>query len=648
MTHAPARQPETAGRGGDVRVGVYVRRSTDDEHQPYSIEAQDTRLAAYIGSQPGWRHAARFADDASGASTHRSGLQRALAAARAGVIDVLLVYRVDRLTRSLRDLVTLLDDLDHAGVVFRSATEPFDTATAMGRMLAQMLGMFAQFERDTIIDRVIAGMERKAAAGKWKGGRRPYGYQVSPATSTLIPDQDEAAVVRLTFGLYTTDRLGGKTIARTLNDRGHRTTTGGPWSAHQVLRVLSSRIYLGELTFRGITTTSCHPAIIDDTAFGEAQRILAARGEDHAKRAANGSDYLLTGLMRCPDCGKAMIGTRAHGRSRVYRYYTCFTRARYDTDRCNASRLDADAVEHAVISTLAGFYRDQHDLIAEAITAAQASYAAAQDGRRAELAAAEHDLAKTGAAIDRYLTAFENGALDPEDLAVRLAQLKARSAQLRARRDELAEQVAAVPTAPPAAILWQVADHIGDIVASGSHSQRKALIEVLIAQIKITGPGRIVAVFRIPQPPATDQPGASADPATTSRATAEDPVRAMTNLVELRGLEPLTPCLQSTRRQTGTGRDVRFLVNGTAGNARLAGTVATGNSYRRAIGARTRPYFRSAPLDSLSRLTRKGGACAIAGDAPGGRGLARDLARLQDEAPWRDGQCPSRNMTDRL
>jgi len=162
MTRASAQRPPaaTADPTEQVRVGVYVRRSTDDEHQPYSIEAQDTRLAAYINSQPGWRQAARFADDASGATTARPGLQRALAAARAGVIDVLLVYRVDRLTRSLRDLVTLLDDLDRAGVVFRSATEPFDTATAMGRMLVQMLGMFAQFERDTIIDRVIAGMER--------------------------------------------------------------------------------------------------------------------------------------------------------------------------------------------------------------------------------------------------------------------------------------------------------------------------------------------------------------------------------------------------------------------------------------------------------------------------------------------------------
>lgn len=101
--------PALAVESGDVRVGVYVRRSTDEEHQPYSIEAQDTSLTAYIASQPGWRQVQRFADDASGATTNRPGLQRPLAAARAGVIDVLLVYRVDRFSRRLRDLVDLLD-----------------------------------------------------------------------------------------------------------------------------------------------------------------------------------------------------------------------------------------------------------------------------------------------------------------------------------------------------------------------------------------------------------------------------------------------------------------------------------------------------------------------------------------------------------
>jgi site-specific DNA recombinase len=529
MKRQVSQQPATPGHDGDVRVGVYVRRSTDDEHQPYSIEAQDARLAAYIGSQPGWRQAARFADDASGATTHRPGLQRALAAARAGAFDVLLVYRVDRLTRSLRDLVTLLDDLDAAGVVFRSATEPFDTATAMGRMLVQMLGMFAQFEHDTIIDRVIAGMERKAAAGKWKGGRRPFGYQADAAASSLVPDPGEAAVVRLIFGTYTRDRLGARAIATLLNDRGHRTTTGGRWSAHQVLRVLSNRIYVGELSFRGITVTSCHPPVIEQTTLDQAQQILAARGEDHAKRAASGSDYLLTGLIRCPSCGSAMLGTRAHGKTRIYRYYSCYRRTRYDSTACGGQRVDADAIEDAVISALAGFYRHQHHLIADAVTKAQEQHAADHDSRRGELAATDRELARTSAAIDRYLAAFENGTLDPEDLADRIARLKGTSRQLAARRDELASELDAEPAIPPPATLREVADHIDQIIAAGSDSQRKTLIGALVAQVKITGPGRIVPVFRIPQ--------------TIGRTEAEGGgevigVRAMTSLVGPVGFEP--------------------------------------------------------------------------------------------------------------
>jgi site-specific DNA recombinase len=115
--------------------------------------------------------------------------------------------------------VTLLDELEVCEVMFRSATEPFDTATPMGRMLVQMLGMFAQFERDTIIDRVINGMECKHANGKWKGGKRPFGYQVDKTTDTLVSDESEAVIVRLIFDLYTRDRLGTRSIAKVLNDR---------------------------------------------------------------------------------------------------------------------------------------------------------------------------------------------------------------------------------------------------------------------------------------------------------------------------------------------------------------------------------------------------------------------------------------------
>ena len=174
------------------RVAVYTRRSTDEEHQPYSIEAQTVRLDAYIASQPGWVKAATFTDNASAKDTHRPGLRAALAAARSGRIDVLLVLKVDRFSRRQRDLVTLVEELTHLGVAFVSATEAFDTSTPAGRAMLQMLGTFAEFEREMIIDRVVAGMERHAAAGRWPGGVHPDGYTLDPDTKRLVVDEERA------------------------------------------------------------------------------------------------------------------------------------------------------------------------------------------------------------------------------------------------------------------------------------------------------------------------------------------------------------------------------------------------------------------------------------------------------------------------
>ncbi len=544
-----------------VRVGTYVRRSTDDEHQPYSIEAQDARLESYVDSQPGWHIVLRFADDASGATTDRKDLQRALRAARDGHIDVLLVYRVDRFSRNLRDMVTLLDELEQSNVVFRSATEPFDTSTPMGRMLVQMLGMFAQFERDTIIDRVINGMERKAAKGLWKGGRRPFGYNVDQAAHALVPNPHESAVVRLIFQLYTRDRLGSTTIARLINQRGHRNTNGGIWSAYQILRILANRVYLGELAFRDITTTDCHEPLIDIDTFAEAERITSERNTERAQLRANSSDYDLTGKMRCPTCGSAMVGSRNHGRSKVYRYYLCHDRNRYSTNKCDGYRLDADAAETAVLDALAAFYRNNHTLIADAVAEAQRQHRAGQATQQDELTTVRAKITDTNNKIDRYLTAFENGSLDPELVSSRLTELRDTSRQLTARRDELIATIDQAPVVPDPAILTDVADHITAIIATGSDQTRKTLIATLVAEVKITGPDTIVPVFRIPQP--TTRPSATTIDAATTHTDASgaptsgkpptrapmEPVRIDTNLVELRGIEPLTFSMR-TRRAT--------------------------------------------------------------------------------------------------
>jgi len=279
-----------------MRVATYTRISTDEDHQPYSLEAQAERLGAYVKSQPDWELTRRFSDQASGASTERPGLKRALAEARAGRFDLLLVYRVDRFSRSVRGLAQLLEDLDAAGVAFRSATEPFDTTTAAGRMMVQMLGVFAEFERATIVDRVIAGMERKAARGGWCGGSRPFGYDVDPQTGYLTPAPTEAPLVPIIFDRYAHGRDGARALAVWLNEAGHRTKAGRPWSHTAVLTVLRNPVYVGKVFFRDALHDGPHPHLVDEKLFSRVQALLSERGEDYSKRASATSPFLLAGL----------------------------------------------------------------------------------------------------------------------------------------------------------------------------------------------------------------------------------------------------------------------------------------------------------------------------------------------------------------
>ena len=179
---------------------------------------------------------------------------------------MLLVYRVDRFARSLKVLVHPLEELYAAGVASRSATEPIDTSTATGRMLVQLLGVFAEFERATIIDRVVAGMERKAARGGWPGGSRPYGIRLD-ADQRLAREPAEFPVVERIFTRYATDRLGAVTIAGELNADGLRTRAGKPWNAKVVLDVLRNRAYLGEVSFRGTWHRSSAEPLLDPVLF---------------------------------------------------------------------------------------------------------------------------------------------------------------------------------------------------------------------------------------------------------------------------------------------------------------------------------------------------------------------------------------------
>jgi site-specific DNA recombinase len=221
--------------------------------------------------------------------------------------------------------------------------------------------------------------------------------------------------------------------------------------------------------------------------FDLAQRILTERGETIGRRAANPSDYDLTGLIICPQCGRKYIGTNATGRTRTYRYYTCFSRQRYGTNAgCDAHRFNAEALDAAIRQALIDFYTTGDDLIAQAVAEFQQAHQDSHADLRRELTGVEKELAKTQAAIDRYLSAFEGGTMDPAICQPRLTELAERAKQLRTRHTELAADLDHPPAAPSPAELRQVREHIRDILAHGTAQERKSLYEALIDHIEIT------------------------------------------------------------------------------------------------------------------------------------------------------------------
>jgi site-specific DNA recombinase len=219
-------------------------------------------------------------------------------------------------------------------------------------MFVQMLGVFAEFERATIVERVIAGMERKAATGGWPGGYRPFGYVPDPETGLLVVKEDEAPLVPMIFDLYANKRLGSRAVAQWLNRRGHRTKGGRPWGHTAVLTVLTNRAYVGEIFFRGRHHPAPHPRLVEEQLFEAAQAVLESRGEDMALRRTNGSEYPLTGLLVCQKCGKRFIGASAQGNAYKYAYYVCFSRHRYGTQECDQDRLRGDELEDRVVESL--------------------------------------------------------------------------------------------------------------------------------------------------------------------------------------------------------------------------------------------------------------------------------------------------------
>ena len=522
-----------------TRVCLYQRISTDEDHQPTSLRTQRERLERYCEAMEDWHIVAAYEDQASGTSLHRPGLQQALELARVKDIDLLLVYRVDRLSRKVRQLASLCEELDRVGVVLKSATEPFDTGSPAGRMMLQMLGVFAEFEHATIVDRVTAGLERRVREGKWMSGRLPYGYTRDPQTKLLTPDPVKAPIIRRIFGLYADGKLGTTAIARILESEGAPSPRKTGWSPNALRVILANPAYTGLVRWNQDTHPGLHEPLIDDHLFEQAQQILRRRGEDATLRRGNPTDYLLSGLVRCHHCGRAYIGTSAHGRNGRYTYYTCSTRYKYGPTKCNGDRLPKNELEDAVLAQLTDLYRDGR-LVQQALARASETIEKQRPQIEDQLGSVRAELGRIEQKLERYLEAFEDGQLSAALCQERIQSHQQRLEALRAQHAELTRRLATqAQTAPDRAALAGLADELDEIITGGKPEQAKELLRVLIKDIKVHSRHHIIPTYKIPAAITRTEP------------PEEAAVRAIHRKVERIGIEPMASSLQIHERRFG-------------------------------------------------------------------------------------------------
>ncbi len=376
---------ESNGQAAVIRCAIYTRKSTEEglEMAFNSLDAQREAGEAYIASQKaeGWVGLADRYDDGgfTGGNMDRPALKRLLADIEAGKIDTVVVYKVDRLSRSLLDFSQLIALFDKHEVSFVSVTQSFNTTTSMGRLTLNILLSFAQFEREIIGERIRDKVAAAKKKGKHTGGPPVLGYNIDRAAGRLVVNPAEADLVRRIFKLFI--QLGSTMkVATALNADGSRTkawTTrkgkvrpGQPWDKCSVNRVVNNVKYVGQVSHKGALYKGEQEALIDRRTWDKTRGILAT---NHNARAANSrrkTPALLSGLIRCGSCGRAMGVTFTRRRGRTYRYYLCGKAAKQGYAQCPVKSVAAGEVEKAVFEQLRGVFRSP-DVVARTMRAVE-------------------------------------------------------------------------------------------------------------------------------------------------------------------------------------------------------------------------------------------------------------------------------------
>ncbi|MDA7980934.1 MAG: recombinase family protein [Pirellulales bacterium] len=483
-----------------VRCAVYTRKSTDEglDSDFNSLDAQREAGEAFIKSQAseGWVCLGTRYDDGgfTGGNTERPALRRLVHDIEAGEIDAIVVYKVDRLSRSLIDFSKLMDLFERKEVAFISVTQQFNTSTSLGRLTLNMLLSFAQFERELISERTrdkIAAARRK---GKWSGGMPVLGYDVRDRK--LVINKAEAKRVEAMFELYV-EHQSLLEVVREIERRGWKTKRwrtkkkdqwrgGRPFGKNSLYQLLTNPVYVGKVRYKDEVHDGEHDGIVNEGVFNQVQTSLKRNGCKGAPASRNKYGALLRGLLRCAACDCGMAHTYTSKGTKRYRYYTCTRATRQGWANCPSPSIPAGEMEQFVVEQIQAIGQDPV-VVAATEAASRQQTEEVTERLSAERVALECQRRADEAELGHVLA---NGA-DAERLAEisdRMRKTEARLAEIRTELNELDNS--AISEAA-------IAEALGDFTSLWevlTPHERARVMELLIQQITYDGEEESVSI----------------------------------------------------------------------------------------------------------------------------------------------------------
>jgi DNA invertase Pin-like site-specific DNA recombinase len=359
-----------------IRCAIYTRKSCEEglEQEFNSLDAQRASAENYISSQAheGWVLVNDHYDDGgfSGGNLERPALQRLFQDIREGKIDCIIVYKIDRLTRSLLDFSKIIQLLDEHNVSFVSVTQSFNTANSMGRLMLNVLLSFAQYERELTSERIKDKLEASCKRGMWMGGNIPLGYDAKDRK--LLINEKEAKIVRILFQNFAETASITET-ARELNNLGFTTKTwisnngklhkGKRFNKSNVRRILNNHLYIGKVKHKDKLFDGMHKQIIDEQIWQKTRELLSTNNKIQLPSSRVTTAPLLKGIMNCGICGSKMTPTYTTKQGKRYRYYICQSKHKGNNDLCKVGRISASETENLVTDQVLNFLKKPEFII---------------------------------------------------------------------------------------------------------------------------------------------------------------------------------------------------------------------------------------------------------------------------------------------